>query len=111
MASIEELDLATGYGASADQRGVLSRASAVAQEAVDVNNNLRQRQADADQAAKQRVQLRHPHRCRDAFSRNIAEHKEELPPVWVQIAIVAADGPDRRVMIARFPTVDFQVSG
>src|ERR1700679_943734 len=111
MACIKELDIAARLGAPADQGRVSSGEPAVAQKAVDVNNNLRQGKTHADEAAEERVELRHPHRCRYALAHDIAEHEEEPPMGWVKVTIVAADRSKGRVVIAGFPPIYGEIRG
>ena len=111
MAGVEELDLAGWIGAAADERSVLTSQRAVAEETIDVNHDLRQRQTHADEAAEERVQLGHPHGCGHALSGDVAEHEVELTAEGVEVAIVAADRPQGRVVIAGFPAVHFQIRG
>jgi len=55
------------------------------------------------------VELRHQHTGGHALAGDIAKHKEELPIDGNQVAVVATDGTERGVMIARVPTTCLQV--
>src|SRR5439155_13050953 len=44
----------------------------------------------------------------DAFTRDVTEGEEKLPIGWDQVAIIAADGADRCVVITGFPTASMQ---
>lgn len=111
MAGVEELNRAVRVGAPANEGGVLPGERAVAEEAIDLDQDLRERQAYGNQAAEKRVQLRHSHGCRHAFSRDVAEHEVKLTAGGVEVAIVAADRPEGGVVVAGFPAIHFQIRG
>ena len=78
----------------AHQRGVLSRQRTFAQDAVDVADNLSEREGHAGKAAEQGVKLRHHHGSCHAFTGDVTQKEEELPIGGDQVAVVAADGAD-----------------
>ncbi len=71
--------------------------------AVDVCDNLAERQGYLREAAEQRMKLCHQHRGSLAFAGDVAQQEKELPIRRDQVAIVAADGADRCEVIACFP--------
>jgi hypothetical protein len=82
--------VAACFGAPADERGILPASPLSQRKRLMCATISASRKTHADQAAEQRVELRHSHRCRHALSRDIAQHKVELSIRRVQVAIVAA---------------------
>jgi len=98
-----------GLGQSAHQSGILPSQRALTEDAISLRDYLAQRQAHTSQATEQCVELRHEHRGGHAFTGDIAEHEEELSIGRDQIAVVAANGADRSVMIVGLPATGPQV--
>ena len=103
VAGIMDFHLPAGLGLSAYQSGVLSSQCALAEDAICLGDHLAERQAHTSQAAEQGVELRHQHGGGHAFTGNVAEHEEELSIGLNQVTVIAANGANRRVMIASLP--------
>src|SRR5215470_6132844 len=93
----------------AHQRGVLTSQGALAEDAIRLSDHLAKWQRHTREAAEQCVEVHHPHGRGYTLARHIAKNKEELSIGGDQIAIVAADGTDRSVMIAGLPVPGAQI--
>jgi hypothetical protein len=109
MAGVMDFDFSGGFSLPADQRGVLAGQSAFTEDSVGLDDYLTEREAEADQAPEQGVELRHQHGSCHALAGDISEHEEKLSIVGDQVAIVTTYRAERCVMVTSLPTIDPEV--
>src|SRR5215469_15580142 len=110
MACIVDFYGAVGLRLTADDGDVISRKDFFADRAVDVRDDKVERKAHGDEIAKERMNLRHEQRGCNAFARDVAEKEVEGAIVLDEVAIVAADGAERSVVIACVPATGAHVA-
>jgi hypothetical protein len=106
VAGVANLDLARRVRASADERRVVGRERALAEDAAGAFDEPDERQPQRHERAEHGVELRHQERGGDALAGHVAEHEVELAVLTLQnVAVVAADDRRRLVVVGDVPAV------
>jgi hypothetical protein len=103
VAGVVDFDFARWLGLAEDEGCVKAGENTFAEDTIDLLNDLTKWKANADEAAEERVELRHENGGGDAFAGDITEDEEELAVSEDEVAVVSADRASGQIVIAGLP--------
>src|SRR5580658_4683246 len=109
MTCVVDLYFAVWCCATADDRDVVSGEDLFAYRSIYVRDDEAEWDAHGEEVAKERVNLGHEQGGGDAFSGDVAEEEVELAVVLDEVAVVAADGSERSVVVVGVPAAGAQL--
>src|SRR5580698_8054511 len=109
MTCVVDFDGAVPCRAPADDGDVISGEDLFADGAIDMGDDEVEGDAHGEEVAKERVNLGHEQGGGDAFSGDVTEEEVELAVVLDEVAVVAADGSERSVVVVGVPAAGAQL--